>query len=153
MQNAERPNGLLRGFQWCIVCIIAVLIADLYLVRPSIFFDRGSSNSLTKAKIMMTKAILRDLHAAVERFRQDTGRYPSRRDGLSELMHRPADVTGWKPDGCLECTGIPQDGWKRDFVYVLTPESSVPFVIISFGADGQPGGTDENADLYSTEVK
>ncbi len=88
---------------------------------------------------------------AVEKFKLDTGRYPSKERGLAELVQRPDDVTGWNPDGYLEMTTLPRDAWKREFVYLLLEREGLPFVIVSFGADGRPGGSDYDADLFSTD--
>ena len=43
------------------------------------------------------------------------------------------------------------DAWA-EFVYLLNPESGKPFVIISYGADGEEGGEGYDADLYSTDA-
>ena len=69
-----------------------------------------------------------------------------------ELIEQPGDVEGWDPAGYLETTEIPKDGWKNDFYYMLYPESGKPFVIISYGADGEEGGEDNDKDLYSTDA-
>lgn len=62
-------------------------------------------------------------------------------------------MTKWPTGGFLETTTIPKDGWGRDFVYRLAPESGKPFVIISLGADGQEGGEGNDADLKSTDAE
>ena len=82
----------------------------------------------------------------------DTGQYPSEEDGLMALIEEPPDVTGWTSGGYLETTEVPEDAWDRDFVYQLEPESCKPFVIISYGADGESEGEDDNADLLSTDA-
>ncbi|MBW8039332.1 MAG: hypothetical protein FVQ85_04975 [Planctomycetes bacterium] len=53
--------------------------------------------------------------------------------------------------GYLDTTKIPKDGWDNDFIYELYPESGKPFVIISFGADGQEGSEGYDTDLLSTD--
>jgi len=50
-----------------------------------------------------------------------------------------------------ESKELPKDGWGRDFIYRVNPESGEPFVIISRGADGKEGGEGYNADLLSTD--
>ncbi len=105
-----------------------------------------------KARVTATKALLKTLHHAVIQFKFDTGRYPTEEAGLQELVEQPTDVTGWNQGGYLETTTVPKDAWKNDFVYQLSPESGKPFVIISYGADGQEGGDGYNTDLYSTDA-
>jgi len=95
-----------------------------------------------KARVNATKASLKTLHHAVIQFKFDTGRYPTEEAGLLELVEQPTD---------LETTKVPKDAWGHDFVYQLNPDSGKPFVVISYGADGQEGGEGNNADLYSTD--
>ncbi len=106
---------------------------------------------IDKARETATKANLKMLHNAVVQFKLDTGRYPSEDVGLYEIIEQPTDVTGWNPGGYLETTDLPRDGWHNDFFYQRYPDSGKPFVIISYGADGEEGGEDYDADLYSTD--
>jgi general secretion pathway protein G len=107
---------------------------------------------IDKARVISTKASLKLLHSAVIQFKFDTGRYPTEDEGLRALVEQPTDVTGWNQGGYLETTDIPKDGWGNDFVYKLYPESGKPFVIISYGANGEEGGEGYDADLYSTDA-
>jgi general secretion pathway protein G len=105
-----------------------------------------------RARVVTTKASLKLLHTAVMQFQMDTGRFPTEEEGLMALIEQPSDVKNWQPGGYLETTEIPKDGWKRDFIYERFPESGKPFVIKSLGADGEEGGEDYDADLYSTDA-
>jgi general secretion pathway protein G len=107
---------------------------------------------IDKARVTATKANLKLLHNSVVQFKLDTGRFPTEEEGLKALIEQPTDVKGWNTNGYLETTQIPKDGWKNDFIYELNPESGKPFVIISYGADGQEGGEGYDADLYSTDA-
>jgi general secretion pathway protein G len=82
----------------------------------------------------------------------DTGRLPTEDEGLSVLIEQPTDVSNWQTGGYLETTSLPKDGWGRDFMFQLYPESGKPFVIKSFGADGEEGGEGYDADLLSTDA-
>jgi general secretion pathway protein G len=108
---------------------------------------------IDKARVTATKANLKMLHGAVIQFKLDTGRYPAEEAGLQELIEQPTDVTGWNTGGYLETTTLPKDAWGNDFVYQLFPESGKPFVIISYGANGEEGGEGYDADLYSTDAQ
>ena len=118
---------------------------------------RNFMGQTDKARVTTTKANLKVLSSAVMQFKMDTGRYPTEEgEVLLELLQEPTDVTGWDPGGYLTTTEIPKDSWGREFIYQLYPESGKPFVIISYGADGEPEGEGEgegyNADLYSTDA-
>lgn len=113
---------------------------------------RNFMGQTDRARVTTTKANLKVLHNSVLQFKMDTGRYPTEEEGLNELLQEPTDVTGWDPGGYLTSTEIPKDAWGREFVYQLNPESGKAFVIISYGADGEPEGEDYDADLYSTDA-
>ncbi len=49
----------------------------------------------------------------------------------------------------LEAQKVPMDPWDHPYVY--TKEGTRKFKIISYGADGAPGGSEENADISSTD--
>jgi general secretion pathway protein G len=106
---------------------------------------------IDKAKVTATKANLKMLHNAVNQFKLDTGQFPSEELGLIELVEQPTDVTEWSPGGYLETTDIPKDAWGNEFYYQRYTESGKPFVIISWGANGEEGGEGEDLDLYSTD--
>lgn len=108
---------------------------------------------IDKARVISTKASLKMLHNAVVQFKLDTGRYPTEDVGLQELVEQPTDVTGWNPGGYLETTTIPKDAWGYEFIYQLYPESGKPFVIISYGANGEEGGEEHDTDIYSTDAQ
>ena len=114
---------------------------------------RNFVGKIEDAKVTATKTSLKNLQGAVLQFYMDTGRYPTETEGLEALVQRPSDVSKWQTGGYLDSTTVPKDGWKRDFVYRLAPESGKPFVIISLGADGQEGGEGNDADLYSTDAE
>ncbi len=140
-------NRMYRGFTLVEVMAVIVIIGLLAAVAARNFIGR-----IEVGKVTTTKASLKVLHQAVVDFKMDTGRYPTEEAGLIELIEKPTDVEGWAPDGYLESTKLPKDGWKNDFVYQLNPESGKPFVIISYGADGKEGGEGYDADLYSTDT-
>ena len=105
-----------------------------------------------RAKVTTTKASLKELSSAVYQFYMDNNRYPTEDMGLVELVVQPSDCPNWQPNGYLNSTDVPPDGWGREFIFELYPENGKPFVIISRGADGQEAGEGYNADLYSTDA-
>jgi general secretion pathway protein G len=82
----------------------------------------------------------------------DTGRFPTEELGLIELVEQPTDVANWDPGGYLQTTEIPKDAWGNEFYYQRYTETGKPFVIISWGADGEEGGEDYDTDLRSTDA-
>ena len=143
----KRKRILRKGFtmvELMAMLIIIGLLATLVVTKVATKIDQ--------ARVTTTKANLKSIHSAVNQFKMDTGRFPSEDEGLMELVEQPSDVTNWEPGGYLETTEIPKDGWGNEFIYERFPESGKPFVIKSFGSDGEEGGEDYDADLYSTDA-
>ncbi len=135
------------GFTMVELVAVLIILGLLATVVVKSFTGR-----VDKARIKTTKMSLKVLHNAVLEYKLDTGQYPSEEDGLMALIEEPPDVIGWTPGGYLETTEVPKDAWGRDFIFQLDPESGKPFVIISYGADGESEGEDDNADLFSTDA-
>jgi len=112
---------------------------------------RNFVGQVDRSKKTTTRANLRLLHSAVNEFYMNNNRYTTEEEGLYALIEQPMDVENWPVGGYLDTTDIPTDGWGRDFIYELYPESGKPFVIKSLGADGEEGGEDYNEDLLSTD--
>jgi general secretion pathway protein G len=123
------------------ILIIIGLLATLVVTKVA--------SKIDDAKLITTKANLKMLHAAVNQFRMDTGRFPAEDLGLIELIEQPSDVTRYEEGGYLETTELPRDGWGHDFIYELFPESGKQFAIRSAGPDGEEGTED---DLLSTDA-
>ncbi|MEM8834386.1 MAG: type II secretion system major pseudopilin GspG [Planctomycetota bacterium] len=135
--HAERASR--RAFSLFEILIVIAIIGLLAaLAVPRLVKQLG------KAQVQTTKANIALLNGAVVSFRTDVGRYPSEQEGLAALVSNDASIEQW--DGpYLERVTLPQDGWNRDFVYKL--DEQFGYRIVSYGADGQPGGDGENADL------
>ena len=145
MNKNKRRNSAFSLVELMAVLLIIGLLAAIAM--------KNFMGTTDKAAVTATKANLATLHEAVMMFKLDTGRYPSEELGLIELVEEPTDVEGWQPGGYLKTTEIPADAWNYEFIYQPNPEGSgKPFVIISYGADGEQGGEDYNADLYSTDA-
>ena len=136
-----------KAFTMVELVAILVILGLLAAMAMNSFVD-----AIDKAKVSTTRTSLKKLHSAVINFKMDTGRYPTEEEGLMELIVEPTDVTGWNSSGYLETTELPTDGWKREYIYQLYPDSGKPFVIICYGADGEPEGEEYNADIYSTDA-
>jgi len=95
-----------------------------------------------------TMATLKTLHNAVINFKMDTGRYPTKAEGLKVLIEKPANVENYPTGGYIGSTQLPKDSWGNDFLYELEPEDGTPFLIRSCGPDGKPKTSD---DLLSTD--
>jgi general secretion pathway protein G len=138
-----------RRYGFTMIELMAMLIIIGLLVTLVV---TKVASKIDQARVTTTKANLKALHVAVNQFKMDTGRFPTEEEGLKALVEQPTDAEKWEPGGYLETTEVPPDGWNRDFIYQLYPESGKPFVIKSLGANGQEGGEGYDADLLSTDA-
>lgn len=143
----KRNHKNRSAFTMIEIIAVLVIVGLLAGVATTTFMGK-----IEKAKVDTTKASLKQLSSAVRSFKLDTGNYPEEEEGLEVLVVEPVDAEGWDPEGYLESEDMPTDSWKNEFDYQRYPESGKPFVIISYGADGEEGGEGYDADLYSTDA-
>jgi len=146
--NMIRKNAKRKGFTLVEIMAVIIIIGLLAAIGAMNFLGQTD-----KARVTTTKANLKTLHNAVAQFKMDTGRYPTEEEGLNVLIEQPSDVKGYQPGGYLDSTDLPTDAWGNEFVYIAYPESGKPYVVVSYGADGQEGGEEYDADLYSTDAE
>lgn len=131
------------GFTLIEITIVMVIIAMLAaLVGPRLIGALGGS------KVKATKIQIEALSNALDTFHLDTGRYPGVQEGLQVLVQnsQPAPIPNWRGP-YLKKNKIPADEWGRPFVYEIPSRHGMAFDLYSLGADGKPGGTDDDADL------
>jgi len=107
-------------------------------VAPKYFGQVG------KSEVKVARAQIDALEKALDQYRLDTGRYPSTESGLAALVAKPATETKWA--GPYLKKSVPLDPWGRAYVY-KQPGDHGDFDLLSLGKDGQPGGTEESADI------
>ena len=121
-----------------------IVIAIMGLIAGLVFTRLGGT--VSDSKVKTTRTQLQAVAAAVERFNTDAGRLPTEEEmrGFRALIDAPVGVTGW--DGpYLAKDKAPTDGWNRELIYKI--DEKWGFRVQSYGADGQPGGDDVNADI------
>jgi general secretion pathway protein G len=130
-----------QGFTLLELLVVMVIIGLLVsIVGPRYFGQLGQS------EVKVAKAQIEAIRKAVDIYRLDNGHYPEQTLGLGALMLAPQTDTNWK--GPYLQKEIPTDPWMHPYIYRF-PGEKVDYDIISLGADGQPGGADENADLIN----
>jgi len=128
-----------RGFTLLELLVVMVIIGLLAgIVAPRYFGQVG------KSEVKVAGAQLNALEQALDQFRLDVGRYPTTEEGLKALMEAPSDAPGWT--GPYLKKAVPLDPWRHPFVY-QQPGTHGEMDLFSFGKDGRPGGTAENADI------
>lgn len=129
-----------RGFTLVELLLVLVILALIGgLVLPGII---GKAES---AKVKAAGSQIDRLSMAVESYYLDTGSTP---DSLDALVDSSGNVGGW--NGPYVKPSSLKDPWGRDYLYVYPGEHG-DFDISSLGADGQPGGEGNNADINNWE--
>jgi general secretion pathway protein G len=131
-----------KGFTLIELLVVLVILGLLAaLVGPSVL-RQGE-----KAKPKAARVQIENLAAALDIFKLDVGRYPLESEGLEALRTRPAGLDRW--DGPYLERDVPKDPWNRPYVY---RSSGNRFELLSYGADGAPGGTGVDADIKSSQT-
>lgn len=123
-----------------VVVFIMGLLATLIIVNVAPVGDRSR---ITKAK-----ADISNLENALEQYSLDLYTYPSTNQGLAALSSPPpgVDATLYRPGGYIR--RVQNDPWGNPYQYAFPgTRSGGRFDIFSLGADGQPGGEGNNADI------
>lgn len=127
------------GFTLLELLVVMVIIGLLAgFVAPRYFAQVG------KSQVKVARAQLDALDKALDQFRLDVGRYPTTDEGLQALMTAPGGEARWA--GPYLKKAVPADPWGRPYVY-QQPGTHGDFDLLSYGKDGRPGGTGEDADL------
>lgn len=129
-----------KGFTLLELLVVIVIIGLLAAyVGPKYFAQLG------KSEVTVARAQIDAFAKSLDTYRLDVGRYPSTEEGLAALLAAPPSASGrW--NGPYLKKAIPGDPWGKPYAY-RSPGSNGDYDIVSFGRDGQPGGTGDDADI------
>ncbi len=122
-----------------VVLILAILAA---LIVPRVVNRTGDAKRAKAASDIAT------LSSLLQQYRIDNDAFPSTEQGLSALRVQPTDATNWR--GPYTSKDISADPWGNEYVYESPGGGGEDYLIISYGADGAPGGEGDAADLDSS---
>ncbi len=129
-QTHHRPSrraGITLIEMLVVITIIALFSAIAYQ-RLTPALDEGRKTA--------ARTQIEAFSAALQRFNIEHGRFPTEEEGLQAL--RP-----------FLTKDIPNDPWDRPYVYRYPGEHGPEPDLLSYGADGQPGGEGPNQDVES----
>lgn len=136
-----------RGFTLIELIVVILILAILAaLIVPKLV---GRTDD---AKVATAKTNIASLHSLLEQFRLDCDRYPTTQEGLDALLQQPANVKNWH--GPYIDRGKLNDPWDNPYVYEYpNPNGNSAYLLMSYGADGAPGGEGPAEDIIDGQEK
>lgn len=124
-----------------VVLVIIGLLATIVLINVL--------PAAEQANITKVHADISTLESALEQYRLDNMTYPRAEQGLQALVAAPGGLTQpqrYRQGGYIR--RLPNDPWGNAYQYVVPgSRSGGAFDIFTLGADNQPGGEDQDADI------
>jgi general secretion pathway protein G len=129
-----------QGFTLVEMLVVITIIGLIMgLIGPRVL------NYLSESKVKAAKIQLQSFAGALDLFYLDAGRFPSTAEGLAALVRQTPGVAAWNGP-YLKGGNIPNDPWNHGYVY-RSPGEHGPYDIVSYGADGQEGGSGVAAEI------
>jgi general secretion pathway protein G len=136
----RKNNGFTLIELLVVILILSLLVA---IVAPRIL-GRTDEARRTAAQVQ-----IKQLEGALNLFRLDNGFYPTTEQGLEALVTKPTISPiplKWREGGYIP--KVPADPWGKPFAY-LSPGTHGEFDLVSYGADGEPGGEGKDEDIQN----
>jgi general secretion pathway protein G len=129
-----------QGFTLVEMLVVITIIGLIMgLIGPRVL------NYLSESKVKAAKIQLQSFAGALDLFYLDAGRFPSTAEGLTALVQRTPGVAAWNGP-YLKGGNVPNDPWSHAYVY-RSPADRGPYDIVSYGSDGQEGGSGVASDI------
>jgi general secretion pathway protein G len=139
--HSSRPRQA-RGFTLIEIMVVVIIIGLLAAaIVPQVI------SKVEEARVAKAKQDIQALETALTMFRLDNSKYPTTEQGLAALTTQPTDpsIHHWRPGGYLQ--HVSKDPWGNDYQYTSPGTHVKDYDLYSLGADGQPGGDGNDADV------
>jgi general secretion pathway protein G len=137
----DRGRHRARAFSLVEVMIVLVIIGLLAGV-----VSINARAYIMKARQHTARAEIATIVKALNTYYGTYARYPTNDEGLGALTKPTEKISEPLLDG------EPKDPWGNLYQY-NAPGAKGPFEVMSYGADGRPGGDGANADISSDNLK
>ncbi len=139
-KRGHRHDAGQQGFTLVEMLVVITIIGLIMgLIGPRVL------NYLSESKVKAARIQMQSFASALDLFYLDAGRFPSTSEGLAALVQRTPGVAAWNGP-YLKGGSLPHDPWSHPYLY-RSPGERGPYDIMSYGADGQEGGSGVAADI------
>ena len=138
--NRQRMARRSSGFtlvELLVVIVIIGLLATAVVTNYDRIFPKGR-----EARV---KTDILAIESAIDLFKmENNGKLP---ENIGRLVEKDANGQSFLKDK----ESVPLDPWDHEYFYNLQPNGT--YQLGSYGADGQPGGDGENADITLVTIR
>lgn len=142
-----KKNQAFTLIELLVVILIITILGSVVGVRLA-----GQPHEARRAAVI---AQMENFRMALRLYQMDNGQFPTQRQGLEALVE-PSTIEPrprrFPEGGYLERSVVPVDPWGNPYVYLIPGRDGEAYEIISYGRDGQPGGSGEDAEISSNEI-
>ena len=139
-----------RGFT-----LIELLVVILIITILGTVVGVNLAGKPDEARRAAAVAQLQLFRQALKLYQMDNGAYPTQRQGLQALV-APSTLDPqpkrFQPDGYLDRRELPLDPWGNPYVYIIPGTRGETYEVLSYGADGQPGGDGKASDISTATL-
>lgn len=126
-------------------------ITTIVLLMVGYLYFQYNFNKKMQLKIIETEKQIKHLNTLLISYKNRFGEYPTTDEGIIKLIES-LGIKREKSGGFLLRQIVPHDAWGNELIYIYF-EDQKQYEIISYGADGKPGGEGINKDLSSLNIQ
>ncbi len=143
MKNTQKRNAF---------TLIEIMVVIIILGMLAAFVIPNITGKSEEAKQKLVCVQMKSLSEGLKMFKIDNGTYPTAEEGIAALITNPsADAyPSYNKNGYLEGKNLPKDPWNHPYIYLNDGEM---FDLVSLGADGKEGGSDDKKDQKLSECR
>ena len=121
--------------------LVEILVALALIAMVVAIVATNATGWLGRGQEKTAKIQMGQIAVALNLFRVEEGRYPTRDEGLTALVKAPPGAAGWNGP-YLQAEAVPLDPWDQPYNYALATGTALGFTLNSTGPDGRASDDD-----------